>query len=378
MVFKTKIIKEILFSLFCFFLAAVFWYMLSNLFLWREGSVVYDLILASIFFSLFFIFSMIYLLLIDNRKVVMISSVFIAFSFLFFFLRKDGMWVGIPAVIGYIASTLILFAAYNYTNKNMLHERKNTIVFHPGKFILKSGPMLLIIFALLISVIFYFNFPLASSEGKIEIEESIVEKTTRPIGGVINNFMPIYDFDMSVDEFIVLISILGLPFAQMEGEEPEPLIDMENPPREIVDYFMNRGIHDMEEINFVEYLQQDEEFKDIFFKAIKEIASGADATLMNEYRMNLSRNWDIKISSTDKMGTVYTNLINSKINQIPDKIRNLILILPSIILFGLLQISFLILNFIYSFLGWAILIVFYKLRFYRIKKVKIEKEEIEL
>lgn len=378
MVLKTKILKEILFSLFCFFLALVFWFMLSNLFLWREGSVILDLILAYIFFSIFFIFSMIYLLLVDNRKVVIVSSVFISFSFLLFFLKKDGMWVGIFAVLGYIASTLILFAAYNYTNKNMLHERKNTIVFHPGKFILKAGPMLLIIFTLLISAAFYFNFPLTGTEGEIEIKESIVEKTTEPLGDIINNFVPVYDLNMSVDEFIVLASIADLPFAQVEGEELEPLINMENPPQEIVDFFMDRGIQDMEEINFIEYLQQDEEFRDIFFEAIKEIASEADAALMNKYRMNLSSNWDIKINGTDKMLTVYTKLINSRINRIPGIIRNLILILPTIVLFGLLQISFLILNFIYAFLCWAILIVFYKLRFYHIKKVKIEKEEVEL
>ena len=78
------------------------------------------------------------------------------------------------------------------------------------------------------------------------------------------------------------------------------------------------------------------------------------------------------------MGEVFTALVNSKINQIPKNIRNLILTLPSIILFGILQVIFLVLNFIYSLIFWVLLIVFYKSKFYHYKKVMVEKEEIEL
>ena len=122
---KTKIIKSACFSFFCLIFAVLFWYMLNNLFLWREGSVITDLILAFVFFSIFFIFSMIYLLLIDNRKIVMISSFFIVFSSLIFLLIRDGMWVVIPATLAYTASTLIIYAVYNMTNKNILNDRKN-------------------------------------------------------------------------------------------------------------------------------------------------------------------------------------------------------------------------------------------------------------
>lgn len=196
---KTKLIKSSCLSLFCLILALAFWYTLNNLFLWREGSVINDLLLAFLFFSLFFIFSMIYLLLVDNRKIVVIASFFMVFSSLIFLLRKNGTWVGIPAIISYSASTLLLFTAYNMTNRNILNDRKNSIVFHPGSSIAKAGPMLLVIFAILISVIFYFNFPLLNSEGEIEVEESLIELASRPFGSIINNFIPIYDFDMNVD-----------------------------------------------------------------------------------------------------------------------------------------------------------------------------------
>ena len=375
---KTKIIKSACFSFFCLIFAVLFWYMLNNLFLWREGSVITDLILAFVFFSIFFIFSMIYLLLIDNRKIVMISSFFIVFSSLIFLLRRDGMWVVIPATLAYTASTLIIYAVYNMTNKNILNDRKNSIVFHAGNSVLKAGPMLLLIFALLMSVIFYFNFPLVNSKGEIEIEESIVEIVSRPFGSLINNFIPIYDFDMSVNEFIVLTAMMGLPFTQKEDVEMESLINIEDPPREVIDYLESKGIYNLEEVNFVELLQEDEEFRTILLEAIKELASEADPFLLLEYRKNLSENWGIKIDPDEKMGAVFTKLTNSKINQISPVIRNLILILPSIFLFGLIQISFMILNFLYAFLCWAILIIFYKFKFYHYKKVTVEKEEIEL
>ena len=132
----------------------------------------------------------------------------------------------------------------------------------------------------------------------------------------------------------------------------------------------------MEEVNFVELLQEDEEFRTILLEAIKELASEADPFLLLEYRKNLSENWGIKIDPDEKMGAVFTKLTNSKINQISPVIRNLILILPSIFLFGLIQVSFMILNFLYAFLCWAILIIFYKFKFYHYKKVTVEKEEI--
>jgi len=288
------------------------------------------------------------------------------------------MWVVIPATLAYTASTLIIYAVYNMTNKNILNDRKNSIVFHAGNSVLKAGPMLLLIFALLMSVIFYFNFPLVNSKGEIEIEESIVEIVSRPFGSLINNFIPIYDFDMSVNEFIVLTAMMGLPFTQKEDVEMESLINIEDPPREVIDYLESKGIYNLEEVNFVELLQEDEEFRTILLEAIKELASEADPFLLLEYRKNLSENWGIKIDPDEKMGAVFTKLTNSKINQISPVIRNLILILPSIFLFGLIQVSFMILNFLYAFLCWAILIIFYKFKFYHYKKVTVEKEEIEL
>lgn len=375
---KIKLIKSSCLSLFCLLIALAFWFALNNLFSWREGSIITDLLLAFLLFSVFFIFSMIYLLLVDNRKIVIIASFFIVFSSLIFLLRKNGTWVEIPAIISYAASTLLLFAAYNMTNRNILNDRKNSIVFHPGNSITKAGPILLVVFAILFSVIFYFNFPLLNSEDEIEVEEPLIELASRPFGSIINNFIPIYDFDMNVDEFIILTTMLGLPFTQKEGVELEPLINMEEPPEEVVNYLRNKGIYNPEEINFSEYLREDEEFKNIIIEEIKKLANETDPILLYRYRNNLSENWGIKIGPDERMGQVYTRLINSKINQIPPKLLSLALIFPAVIFFGILQVSFLILNFLYAFLCWVILIIFYKAKFYHFKKIQVEKEEIEL
>jgi hypothetical protein len=375
---KIKLIKSSCLSLFCLLMALAFWFALNNLFLWREGSVITDLLLAFLLFSIFFIFSMIYLLLVDNRKIVIIASFFIVFSSLIFLLRKNGTWVGIPSLISYTISTLLLFAVYNMTNRNILNDRKNSIVFHPGSSITKAGPIILVVFAILFSVIFYFNFPLLNSEGEIEVEEPMIELASRPFGSIINNFIPIYDLDMNVDEFVIFTTMLGLPFTQKEGVELEPLINMEEPPEELVNYLRNKGIYNPEEINFSEYLREDEEFKNIMMEEIKKLANETDPTLLYRYRNNLSENWGIKIGSDERMGQVYTRLINVKINQIPPKILSLALIFPAIIFFGVLQVSFLILNFLYAFLCWVILIIFYKAKFYHFKKIQVEKEEIEL
>ncbi len=374
---KTKIIKSSCLSVFCFLLAILFWYMLSKFFLWQEGEVLLDLIYAFVSFSVFIVFSLVYLTLIDNRKIISISSFFITFSFLAFSLREDGMWIDKVAIICYVIIVFILFAVFNSANKNLIYERKNSIIFHPGKTILKAAPVIMVIFAILFSIVFYFNFPLMNKEGNIEVKEEYIEKISNPFEGLINRYIPIYDLDMTADEFIVLSTFLGLPFAQGE-EELKPPADREKPPEDIIRYLEDKGIYDLEEINLFEYLREDEEFRDMFFEEIKGLTKEASSYLMDKYRQNLSENWGLELNSEERMGQVFARFINSKINEIPKKTRDLFLIFPSIALFGILQIAFIILGFVYSFFSWAVLMIFYKAKFYHYKKIAVEKEEIEL
>jgi len=376
---KSKIAKSYSISVFCFLLAVIFWYLLKKFFLWQEGRVLLDLIYAFISFSIFIIFSLVYLALIDNRKLVLPSSFFITFSFLFFFLRKEGIWVSKIAIICYVILIFILFIVFNSANKNLIYERKNSIVFHPEKSILKAAPALMVIFAILFSVVFYFNFPFMDKDGKIAVKEEHLEKLTKPFGESINRYIPIYDLNMSVDEFIVLTTFIGLPFASGEEEEElRPLVDMEKPPEGIVSYFRNKGVYNLEEVNIIEYIIEDEEFRGVFIEEIKRLADEVNPYLMNKYRQNLSKNWGVELSREDRVIEVFTRLINTKVNEVPKKIIDLFLIFPAIALFGVLQIAFIILGFIYSFICWLLLIIFYKAKFYHYRKVQVEKEEIEL
>ncbi|MBA7559885.1 hypothetical protein ES708_01503 [subsurface metagenome] len=364
-------------SVFCFLLAVIFWYLLKKFFLWQEGRVLLDLIYAFISFSIFIIFSLVYLALIDNRKLVLPSSFFITFSFLLFFLRKEGIWVSKVAIICYVILISILFIVFNSTNINLIYERKNSIVFHPGKSILKAAPMLLIVFAILFSVIFYFNFPFMDKDGKIAVKEEHLENLTRPFGEAINRYIPIYDLNMSVDEFIVLTTFIGLPFASSE-EELGPLVDMEKPPEGITSYLRNKGVYSLEEVNIIEYIIEDEEFRVVFIEEIKRLADEASPYLMNKYRQNLSKNWGVELSREDRVIEVFTRLINTKVNEVPKNTIDLFLIFPAISLFGVLEIVFIILGFIYSFICWPLLIILHKAKFYHYRKIKVDKEEIEL
>jgi len=377
---KSKIAKSYSISVFCFLLAVIFWYLLKKFFLWQEGRVLLDLIYAFISFSIFIIFSLVYLALIDNRKLVLPSSFFITFSFLFFFLRKEGIWVSKIAILCYVILIFILFILFNFANKNLIYERKNSIVFHPEKSILKAAPILMVIFAILFSVVFYFNFPFMDKDGKIAVKEEHLEKLTQPFGEAINRYIPIYDLlNMSVDEFIVLTTFIGLPLASGEEEEElSPLVDMEKLPEGIVSYFRNKGVYNLEEVNIIEYIIEDEEFREVFIEEIKRLADEANPYLMNKYRQNLSENWGVELSSEDRMIEVFTRLINTKVNEVPKNIIDLFLILPAIALFGVLEIVSIILGFIYSFICWLLLIIFYKAKFYHYKKIKVDKEEIEL
>jgi len=374
---KTKIIKSSCLSFFCFLLAILFWYILRKFFLWQEGEILTYLIYAFVSFSVFIVFSLVYLTLIDNRKIIFISSFFITFSFLFFFLRTEENWENKVAIICYVVLTFVLFLIFNSTNRNLIYERKNSIIFHPGKTMLKAAPVLMVIFAILLSFILYFNFPLMNKEGNIEVKEEYIEKISRPFEGLINKYIPIYDLDMTADEFIVLSTFLGLPFARGE-EELKPPVDIEKLPEEIMRYLENKGIYDLEEINLFEYLREDEEFRSMFFEEIKGLTREASPYLMDKYRKNLSENWGLELDGEDRMGQVFARFINSKINEIPKKTRDLFLIFPSIALFGTLQIAFIILGFVYSFFSWVVLMIFYKTKFYHYKKIAVEKEEIEL
>lgn len=376
---KTKTIKPICFSFFCFLLSVLSWYLLKRLFLWQEGRVIHNLLYAFISFVIFFIFLMVCLLLVDNRKVVLVFSFFTTFSILIFFLRKQGLWVSVPAIISYVVVCLMLFGGINLTNKNLIYERKNSIVFHPVKAILKAGPTILIIFAILFSVLFYFNSPLLDSYGNIQIKEEYIKKSGNTFGKAAIKFfpLPIYDMEMSVNEFIVISTITGLPFVKGEEEEIKPLINIGKSSEAIINYLKDKGIYNLEEINMMEHMR-DDEFRELFVDEVKRLAPTANPYLINKYRKNLSKNWGIEISSQETMGEVYTRLLNNKINEIPINTRNLFLIIPAFILFGILEFTFLILNMIFALFAWALLIILYNANFYHYRKVQIEKQEIEL
>jgi len=374
---KAKIAKSVCLALFCLMLAIFLWYQIRQFFYWQEGRVILDLIYLMASLSLFVVFSLAYLTLIENRKIVATANFFIAFSFLVFFLRENGSWQNKIAVISYAVSSFIVFIILNSVNRNLLYERKNSIVFHPGKSVLKAAPTLMMALAILFSVVFYFNFPLQNKQGDVEIKEEHLEKATKPFGELINRYIPVYDLNMSVDQFIVLTSLLGLPFAMGE-EEMRPLIELEELPEGVIGYLKDKGIYDLDKSNLMQQMREDEEFRNMFFEEIKGLTKEVSHYLVNRYRKNLSENWDIELDSKDRMGQVFARLINSKINEIPKKIRDLFLIFPSIALFGILQIAFIILGFLYSFFSWAVLIIFYKAKFYHYIKIAVEKEEIEL
>ena len=374
---KKITIKSSILSLFTFLLAIAFWYFLKELFIWQEGKTILNLIYTSIFFSLFIIFSLVYLVLIDNKKIVLLSSFFISFSFLAFFLREYGNWVDRVAIISYVVSAFILFIGYSTANRNLISERKNSITFHPTKTIMRAVPTFMIVFAILLSVIFYFNFPLMDKDKNIEIKEEHLKKVSEPFGDMINRYLPVYYLDITADEFIILNLFLNLPFVQGE-EEIKPLVDIDKIPEEIENYLKDKGVNNLEEINYMQYMREDKEFRILFIEEIKKITDKANPYLLSRYRLNLSNNWGIELSGKESMGRVYTQLINNRINQFPERTKNLLLILPAIVLFEIIQISFIILGFIYSLFSWALLIIFYKAKFYHYKKIEVEKEEIEL
>ncbi len=374
---KVKIIKSVCLSIFCFLPAIFLWYWLREFFYWQEGRIVTDLIYLAVSMSIFVVFSLVCLTLIENRKIVATANFFMAFSFLIFFLRENGSWQNRIAIVSYVVSSFVVFIILNSVNRNLLYERKNSIVFHPGRAVLKAAPTLMIAFAILFSVVFYFNFPLQNKQGDVEIKEEHLKKTTKPFGGLINRYIPVYDLDMTVDQFIVLTTFLGLPFAAGK-EELKPLLDKEDLSEGIVEYLQGKGIYDLEAANIMQQMREDEEFRSMFFEEIKGLTGKVSPYLINSYRENLSENWGLELDSKDRMGQVFARLINSKINEIPKKIRDLFLIFPSIALFGILQIAFILLGFIYSFLSWLVLIIFYKAKFYHYIKITVEKQEIEL
>ncbi len=370
-------IKSSIFSLFILLVAAVFWYFLKELFMWQEGNIIHNLIYASIFFSILIIFSLVYLLLIDNRKIVLISSLLISLSFLPFFLRQNGIWVGKAAIIGYLISAFILLIGYSSANRNLISERKNSIKFYPQRTIMRAVPTFMIVFSILLSVIFYFNFPFMDKDRNIEIKKEHLKKISEPFGDMINRYLPVYYLDITADEFIILNLFLNLPFVQGE-EEIEPPVDTREIPVEIENYLMDKGADNLQEIDYMQYLREDKEFRNLFIEEIKKLADEADPYLLGKYRLNISNNWGVEISGDETMDVVYTQLINNKINQVPEGIKNLFLILVAASFFGLLQVVFTILGFIYSFFSWLIIIIMYKAGFYHYRKIEIEKEEIEL
>jgi len=373
---KNKIIKSISFSAFCFILSVLMWYFLGKLFSW-EGNIIQNLVFSLIFFSIFIIFTLVYLTLTDNRKIVLLTGFFTSFSFLLFFLHRESRWESMAAIICYIAITFILFVMFNLTNKNLIDERKNSIKFHSGKVMAKAVPTFMIIFAILFSATFYFNFPLMDKGGNINLEGKHLEKLEKPFADFINRYIPIFYLDMTADEFVLISAYLHLPFTQGEEELP-PIIGDDKIPAEIAQYLHDQGIYDIDAANIFEVLRRDKQFRDIFISKLPPLVEDVSPYILTKYRENLSQNFTIDLKGDEKMSEVYTTYINYKVNEIPKKTRDLFLIIPALTLFGVLEIIFIILGWIYSSLAWVVFLILFKAKFFRYKKVEVEKEEIEL
>jgi hypothetical protein len=123
---------------------------------------------------------------------------------------------------------------------------------------------------------------------------------------------------MTVDQFIVLTTFLGLPFAMGE-EELKPLLDTEDLPEGIMEYLQGKAVYNLEPANIMQQMRQDEEFRSMMFEEIKEFTGEVNPYLVSRYRGNLSKNWGLELDSNDRMSQVLSDWQTSRLMIYPKK-----------------------------------------------------------
>lgn len=346
----TKIHKEIILAIFIVLFGAITWFLLHQ-FLYFDKGIAF-LIFIVIGFLLWGISIGLGSLLI-NKKIISYSAFALSLlSFLIFFSEQ-------VEAIYYFIILILTFISLIIYQKRVKHEEKARIKLHFWRIFKKGLPLIFTLICVLISLAYYFS-PALGGTSKVEfkIPKSLFDSVLKPLSGLIQTRLPLYNSNMTIDELLTMFS-----FTSGGGEELYKIIK-------------SKGIS-------IETLDPDQLLKNpdiarLLQEEIKRQTKSLSSNELVRQRKEFSEKLGIEIKGNETLNDFLYELVNAQIKNLGGPYKKYIpIVLAFVMFFTLRIISILLIAFI-ALLSCFLIKLLIATGFAKIVTRTIEMEDIEI
>lgn len=293
----------------------------SNLDFSFNAEIIFSFIFAIIALSMMFAIIGMSEVLVD-RNLIFIAVIVIGSLTHFIFFP-----ISIPNTIAVLA-TIFAFIIWKH---NIRSDMKSRIKFLVGRVMIVglNG----IISLVLISISFTYYGYLAD-DGSNKMLDNAVSSLVETVNDVLPGYMPFYSPDMTLDEFIVesgsIDELPSLPSDFLIGE------------------------------------------------ALQEVVTGAQGELLDESRQSFLDTFDIEAKGSDTMQVVTQRIVTSRVDNVIEPYQQFIPVILALSLFFILKLFQFVFRPIIQFFSYLVYKIFLFFRFITVKKVIVEKEQLQL
>ncbi len=344
-------------------LILVFAILVVTVLFWRQLSLFFDsatlngLIRLGVYWLAFLTFSLVFLILIDNRNVVYLTYLLGVGSFFLFFVFLEKTVAGVYAICLLILF-LFLIIAYERINKEKEARLKISL-----KITWRKGlPLIILGISLIATVVYYFNPLIRLNQGGIEIPRQFFNLVTKPFSEIVGKMLPFYDSKMTIDEILTAGAVMesGIPSA-FDGISP--------------DLTQKLAGGNFKDIN---QLLQDPEVGDLLRQEIKRQTQKKNESLLQGQRAEIEEGLGITLNGDETLDEILVKVVNGKIGEFIGPYAKEISLGISLALFSVLILVGKIFSFVIIILARIIFNLFLIFRIVRKRAVMKRGEIIEI
>jgi len=339
--------KHLIFSFLIILAAIFFWGYLSLFF---KAALLSHLFYLSLVWLVFLILYLLFIALVDNRNLIYLVFIISSACFFLFFYQDFDLFNY------YLVGVLVFLLFLLIGTVIILNEKADRLKFSLRKIWKKGLPCVIIAFALIISLVYYFNPLVNINQENIEIPTEVFSFILKPASGIMGKLLPFYSPDMTVDQTLSSGLIL-------QGQSS---LNMQDIPLEVMEKL---DFNNLERLD-INKLMQDPEIS-TFLK--DQVSRGSvNQSLLKQEREKLSETLGVELKGSETMDEILANLVNSKIDEFIGPYSKEVSIGIAVALFLILQLVGRIFILLASILAR---IVFSILMLFKIAKIK-EKQKI--
>ncbi len=349
-----KKLKMFILSLFVIASSFLFWWKLS---LFTYSASLSRLVLIGIFSLLFLCFSLIFMVLVDNRNILFVTyMIVLGLFFLFFQAHGLELQVYISALLLFLG---LFVLGYEFISKEEKERRHISL-----RRIWKRGlPILIIGLSLIIAVVYYFNPLLKIKQKKVEIPTQFFSTVMTPFKSIIRQTIPFYQPGMTIDEMIITSESMKNP-SIMANISPDTIKNIKKE--------LNQT--DFENLDTSQLLENKE-----FLKMLSgQLKENVPDSALEEKKQEIEDSLGVKVNGDETLDDIVAGMINDKLSNFIGPYTKEVSILIAVALFLFLRFLFGLLGFIIIIFSRLIIRLLIVLKVVEIKEAQVSKEFLRL